>query len=62
MSHELIVMKEGQRKRGWYLSWRCMRKGCDTRGNLTLSPKSKAWELFELLADAHRREDTEEKP
>jgi hypothetical protein len=55
--HGLTLVRDEQRKRGWYLSWRCTGKGCDARGNATTPRREKALELFALLDAGHRQSE-----
>lgn len=51
--HQLTLTVDEQRKRGWYLAWKCERRDCDAAGNLTVPTRDKAIELFRVVADAH---------
>jgi hypothetical protein len=51
--HRFVLAVDEQRRRGWYLAWKCERSDCDAAGNLTVPTRAKAIELFTLLAEVH---------
>lgn len=55
MEHTLTLIRDEQRKRGWYLSWRCTAKGCQARGNSTTPDRETGISLFGLAAEGHRQ-------
>lgn len=52
--HGFEIIRDEQRRRGWYLSWRCKRSPCDSSGNSTTPDRDTALKLFDLIAEAHR--------
>lgn len=52
--HELELVRDEARRRGWHLAWRCT-ADCDTRGNMSVPARATALALYSLLADAHRQ-------
>jgi hypothetical protein len=54
-AHSFEIVSEKQRKRGWYLRWRCRRLDCDSRGDMTVDDQDAAHRLFSLLTEGHAR-------
>lgn len=54
--HGFEIVRDEQRKRGWYLSWRCRRKTCDSSGNATTPTREAGINLFEIVAEGHRQQ------
>lgn len=54
LGHAFTLTADEQRKRGWYLAWRCVRRNCDARGSMTVPTREKALELLTVVADGHR--------
>lgn len=53
--HAFELVRDEQRRLGWYLSWRCSRRKCDARGNCTTGTRDNALKLFSLLSEAHAK-------
>ncbi|MET8278384.1 hypothetical protein [Micromonospora sp. NPDC005174] len=53
--HAMEIVRDEQRKRGWYLSWHCTARGCPASGNTTTPSRESAQRLFGLVAEGHRR-------
>ncbi|WP_433460604.1 hypothetical protein [Micromonospora sp. CA-248212] len=53
--HDMEIVRDEQRKRGWYLSWHCTVKGCHAAGNTTTPSRESAQKLFRLVAEGHRQ-------
>jgi transcriptional regulator with XRE-family HTH domain len=53
--HELILIVDVQRQRGWHLVWKCRRADCDAKGDLTTPRREDAMGVFTLVNDGHRK-------
>jgi hypothetical protein len=58
--HRLIVRREIERKRGWYLSWECNLRRCDAKGSMTVPTRNKAHELLLILDRGHQEANDDE--
>jgi transcriptional regulator with XRE-family HTH domain len=53
--HELTLVVDVQRQRGWHLVWKCRRADCDGKGDLTTPRREDAIAVFALVDDEHRK-------
>lgn len=58
-AHTLAIIRDEQRRRGWYVSWSCQTKGCEARGNVTTPRREKAMKVFALVAEGHRQQEAQ---